>query len=250
MKTLKKLIPKLLISLAVIAVVIVGGYFLLKAFGLNELSKDQIQTFVESTGALAPITFIFVTFLQVTFIPIPSTVTILLGNYLFGPWLAYLYSFIGLLIGSILAFFLGRWIGKPYLTWLAGGKEELDGWFKRFHGREKVVLFFMFLFPFFPDDFLCSIAGALPITFAFFLFSQIVTRIIAIGGNLLFLSGEVIAYEGVGLVIVIALIAIGVTALILSLIYSEKLNGLFDKFIAKITRKRKVENEEVHTEKN
>lgn len=253
MKNLKSSIIKILISLLVVAVIIVGAYFALKALGITELSREQIQAYVEKAGFFGPFVFIIITFLQVLLSPIPSTVIILVGNYLFGPWLSFLYLYIGMISGSVVAFYLGRLIGKPYLNWVAGGKENLDALIKRLKGRERVFLFFMFLFPFFPDDMLCAVAGALPITFSFFFATQLITRIVAIGGNLLFLSGEFIAYEGVGLVIIIIAVVIALIALVLSVIYSEKLNEIFDKFIDKITHKRKnkkVGNEEIPTEEN
>lgn len=233
----KKTILKIILSIIVIGLIILVGYLVLDYFGLLSLTREQIQTYIHKTGALAPLAFIFITFLQVTFIPIPSTVTILAGNFLFGFWLSYLYSFIGLILGSVVAFLLGRVIGKPFVQWVAGGKDKLDNWVKRLKGRENVFLFFAFLFPFFPDDFLCTLAGILPIKFSVFMIMQIFTRTTSIGGNLLFLSGEVIAYEGVGLVVIIALIILGIASFVLSMIYADKLNALFDKFVNKIKKK-------------
>ena len=238
MKDKTKTILKIIFSTLFIALALCVGYLVLKKLGILSLSREELQNIIKNTGPFAPLAFIFITFLQVTFIPIPSTVTILAGNYLFGFWLSYIYSFVGLIIGSSFAFFLGRIIGKPFLFWLAGGKDKAESWIKRLKGREKVFLFFAFLFPFFPDDFLCSLAGVLPIKFFTFLIMQIVTRITSIGGNLLFLSGEIIAYEGWGLVLIIALIIVGITAFVLSLIYTEKLNDFFDRFINKFTKKR------------
>ena len=233
----KKTILKIILSIIVIGLIILVGYLVLDYFGLLSLTREQIQAYIHKTGALAPLAFIFITFLQVTFIPIPSTVTILAGNFLFGFWLSYLYSFIGLILGSVVAFLLGRVIGKPFVQWVAGGKDKLDNWVKRLKGRENVFLFFAFLFPFFPDDFLCTLAGILPIKFSVFMIMQIFTRITSIGGNLLFLSGEVIAYEGVGLVVIIALIILGIASFVLSMIYADKLNALFDKFVNKFKKK-------------
>lgn len=233
----KKTILKIILSITVIGLIILVGYLVLDYFGLLSLTREQIQTYIHKTGALAPLAFIFITFLQVTFIPIPSTVTILAGNFLFGFWLSYLYSFIGLILGSVVAFLLGRVIGKPFAQWVAGGKDKLDNWVKRLKGRENVFLFFAFLFPFFPDDFLCTLAGILPVKFSVFMIMQIFTRITSIGGNLLFLSGEVIAYEGVGLVVIIALIILGIASFVLSMIYADKLNALFDKFVNKFKKK-------------
>lgn len=165
MNNKKKTIFKLIISTLVIVLLFAICYLILDYFNLTNLSKENIQDFISKGGALGPIIFIAITFLQVTFIPIPSTVTILAGNYIFGFWLSFIYSVIGLFFGGLFAFFLGRKIGKPFLIWLCGSQEIVDSWLKKLKGRENILLFFMFLFPFFPDDFLCAIAGILPISY-------------------------------------------------------------------------------------
>jgi len=46
--------------------------------------------------------------MQVIIAPIPGDVTDLLGGFVFGQWLRVLYSTIGLTIGSLVAFWVGR----------------------------------------------------------------------------------------------------------------------------------------------
>ena len=179
----KNFFCKIIISLLVITIVVVGAYFVFKGLGLTNLTKEQLQEKVASTGAIAPLVFIAVSFLQVTFVPIPGVVTILAGNYLFGFWLSFLYSYIGMMIGGIVAWWLGRVLGRPYINWLAGSKKEANNWLKRLKGRETVFLFFAFLLPFFPDDLLCSVAGILPIKFSTFLILQVITRATSIGSS-------------------------------------------------------------------
>lgn len=230
----KKAIVRLLCSAAVIALILLGAYFIFKACGITDLTKEQLQEYISSTGAVAPLVFIGVSFLQVTFVPIPGAVTILAGNYLFGAGLSFLYSYIGMMLGGLLAFYLGRLIGRPYINWVAGGKEQADGWIKRLKGRETVFLFFAFLLPLFPDDLLCSVAGILPISFMTFLIMQIITRATSIGGTLLFMSGEVIPYHGWGLWVLGVIVVLSIAAFIVSLKYADKLNAFFDNFINKI----------------
>jgi uncharacterized membrane protein YdjX (TVP38/TMEM64 family) len=235
----KKTIVRLLCSAAVILLILLGIYFIFKACGITDLTKEQLQEYILSTGAVAPIVFIGVSFLQVTFVPIPGAVTILAGNYLFGAGLSFLYSYIGMMLGGLLAFYLGRLIGRPYINWVAGGKEQADSWIKRLKGRETVFLFFAFLLPLFPDDLLCSVAGILPISFMTFLIMQIITRATSIGGTLLFMSGEIIPFHGWGLWVLGGVALVCIAAFIICLKYADKLNVFFDNMIDKFYLKLK-----------
>ena len=135
------------------------------------------------------------------------------------------------MLGALLAFALGRLIGRPYLVWVAGSKEEADKWIAKLKGRENVFLFFAFLLPLFPDDLLCSIAGMLPIKLSTFTIMQLITRTTSIGATLIFMSGEIIPYEGWGLVVIAVLIFIALAAFFLSMKYAEQLNELFENLV-------------------
>ncbi len=227
-----KFVIKLSITLIVIGLLILGGYFLFDYLGWLDLSREEIEEFISSFGIWGPIIFIFISFLQVTFIPIPSTVTILAGSYLFGFWQSFLYSYIGILLGSIFAYVLGKWIGRPFVNWLAGGQDKVDKLMAKMKGKERVVIFFMFLFPFFPDDLICALCGIIPsINWPFFLITQFLTRATSILGNLVFLSGRIIPYDQPwGIALIVIFCVIGLALFILSFIYSDKINKLFDKF--------------------
>ncbi len=233
----KKTIFRLLLSVGVIAALLGVFYLIAYLFGWTKLTKEELQNFIASKGALAPFVFIAVSFLQVTFIPIPSAVTIVAGSYLFGFWKCFLYSYVGILCGSLFAFLLGKLLGKPFVHWAFGGKEEAESYLKRLKGKETVTLFFMFLLPAFPDDALCALAGILPITWFKFAFIQLTTRITSIFGTLIFMSGEVIPYDGWGLAIIILVGILSVIAFIICFKHAEKINSIFDKFMNKLTRK-------------
>jgi uncharacterized membrane protein YdjX (TVP38/TMEM64 family) len=134
----KKTIIRLVMSALIIAILVVAIFLIFYALGWTKLSREQLQEYIAKTGVIAPIVFILITFAQVTLVPIPGAVTILAGSYLFGFWLSFLYSYIGMMLGSIVAFALGRIIGKPYLNWVAGGKEKAEEWIKKLKGRETV----------------------------------------------------------------------------------------------------------------
>ena len=229
----KKTVLKLIISLVVIAAIALLGFLLFESFGLNDISREQIQNFIESKGAAAPLVFILLSFAQVTLIPIPGAVTILAGNYLFGPVKAFLYSYIGMLIGAMAAFVLGKLIGRPFVNWIAGGKEKANEWIDKLKGREKIAMFFMFLLPLFPDDLLCAIAGMFKYSALEFFVLQIITRATSIFGTLFFMSGEVIPYNAWGISLVAALAVTAVVCFALSMKHYEKIEAKLNKIFKK-----------------
>lgn len=237
----KKSIIKLIISIIILLGILLITYVLLDCFNLTKLTQQELQTHIEKFGALGPIVFIVISFLQVTIIPLPASITILGGNYLFGPWLSYLYSFIGIFSGSLFAFFLGKVVGRRFVNWIVGDSQTVDYYLAKLKGKETILLFFMFLLPFFPDDILCSIAGILPMSWGVFIFIQIITRLISIGSTLFFMSGEIIPYDKPwGITILVILAIITVLAFIYAFKNSEKINDKLTIFVNKVlSRKRK-----------
>jgi hypothetical protein len=78
--------------------------------------KEKVKALLEAAGPAAPLIFILTQILQVVFAPIPGEATGFIGGYLFGVPLGMLYSTIGLTVGSMMAFFLGRWLEHKFVA--------------------------------------------------------------------------------------------------------------------------------------
>ena len=225
-----KVIFRLLLLAVICIVLVIGLGHVLALFGLDQLTEEQIQEMISGYGAWGPIVFIFFTFLQVTFIPIPFVVSILAGNLLFGFWGSFFYSLIGTMLGSVFAFALGRKIGRPFVNWAFGDAEAVDKYLQQAKGKEFVVFFFMFLLPLFPDDALCALAGLTNLNNRQFGFILAVSRPITVIGNLILWTGEVIPYNGWGLALIIIGAILAIVAFLLSLKYANEINVLFARF--------------------
>ena len=120
--------------------------------------RNQIRQFISSFGSSAPLIFILIQVLQVLLAPVPGEATGFIGGYLFGVWPGFIYSSIGLTVGSWLNFMIGRLLGERYVRKLipAHQFEKLDKKIKR---QGVIVLFILFLFPGFPKDYLCLVLG-------------------------------------------------------------------------------------------
>lgn len=176
-----KSLYRLAICLIVCLLILSGIFFAVCATGFikDMTSIEALREYIESSGNWAVWVFILFQFLQVVILPIPSTVTVMAGVALFGPLKCSIFSFIGIFIGSVLAFGIGRWLGYKVVSWIVG-KEDLDKWLKKIKGKDYLILSIMFLLPLFPDDVLCFIAGLSSMTWGHFLVMIFVTRALSI----------------------------------------------------------------------
>ncbi len=131
-------------------------------------SKREVAAFIGRFGPYGPVVFILVQSLQVVLAPIPGEATGILGGYLFGTGAGFFYSTIGLTLGSILAFGLGRWLGLPLIQRVVSNEVYRKFDFVSRTGGELVTLV-CFLIPGFPKDYLCFLLGVSPIPFGMFL---------------------------------------------------------------------------------
>ena len=120
--------------------------------------REQIKNFITSFGAGAPVVFIIIQILQVLFAPVPGEATGFIGGFLFGTAKGFIFSSIGLAVGSCLNFLVGRFLGKRYIRRLI--PDDYLGRFDAFLKRQgAVVIFILFVFPGFPKDYLCLFLG-------------------------------------------------------------------------------------------
>ena len=121
---------------------------------------NALQNIVGGKIILGPIIFILIQILQVVVPVIPGGVSTAAGVLLFGPVAGFFYNYIGIVIGSIIVFLLGRQYGKPFVLSLINEKtyDKYITWFDN-QGRFNKLFAIAIFFPFAPDDALCLIAG-------------------------------------------------------------------------------------------
>lgn len=212
----KNTIFKLFIVLGALLVVGYMSYYLIIKFGVLEHinSISDIKTLILKYRKQGILIYTLINFLQVTFVPLPSSVTILTGAMIFGPFLAFVFASLGIMLGSILAFFIGRVCSKPILCWIFG-KNKVEKYETILADRTKLILFLTLFLPFFPDDLICMLAGITNIKFEEFLIIALIARSFGIACLSYFGSGQLIPFSGWG---IIAWIVIGVIVFITLLI--------------------------------
>jgi uncharacterized membrane protein YdjX (TVP38/TMEM64 family) len=134
-----------------------------------------LQALVEKAGPLGPGLFFLLQVAQVIFAPIPGNVTTLVGGVLFGFWRSFMISTLAIIAGSTLAFWLARRFGMALVRRFVD-EASLTKYTRLLKGRSGLLLGIVFLFPFFPDDLLCFLAGMTPIRLPAFILLVALTR--------------------------------------------------------------------------
>jgi uncharacterized membrane protein YdjX (TVP38/TMEM64 family) len=138
-------------------------------------SRENLQKFVEQFDPYVPLVYFLIHTIQVIVAPIPGNVTALAGGAVFGLWEGFLLSTAGLFLGSCIAFGIARFYGRPVVEKLVKPK-IIDKYIDTMANRHFVLLLIIFIFPFFPDDALCFIAGISALPFHIFLILVIIGR--------------------------------------------------------------------------
>lgn len=170
---MKKSILKTFIMIIVLVSICASAYFILKAFGL-----DDIETLrkIANKGLWGVFIYVLLQIFQVIFIPINTTIFTVPAIVLFGPVKAFIISWIGCTIGSICMFLIAKICGLKVLGWIVG--EEKATKYANLLKKGKYLLPIFLTIPIFPDDIICASAGLGNINFWYFCIVIIITRAI------------------------------------------------------------------------
>src|SRR5947199_8771398 len=107
---------KWLLPVCLVLLVVIGGGVLWHTGVLHRISsREHLIALLRGGGATGALLCIAVQFLQVAIAVIPGEITSLAAGYVFGPWRGFLYSAIGVTLGSAFNFWFARVVGRPTL---------------------------------------------------------------------------------------------------------------------------------------
>ena len=129
------------------------------------VSAESLKHFLNQFGLFAPALFLVIQMIQVVLPILPGAVGCLGGVLIFGPVWGFVYNYIGISLGSILAFLLSKRYGRPFVRGIIGEKnyETYIGWLEKGKAFDKAFAVAIFL-PVAPDDLLCYMAGLTPMS--------------------------------------------------------------------------------------
>ena len=158
---------RLKIFLWVLTIAILGGtVWALYATGFFEAagSQEKLGEYIARCAPWSHLAYFGIQLASVVVAPIPSNITAAAGAYLFGLWPSFLLTWGAVALGSAVVFALARALGQNFAAQFVGEKLS-EKYLDVIRRKRDVFLALAFLFPFFPDDILCILAGLTDIPF-------------------------------------------------------------------------------------
>lgn len=85
-------------------------------------SQNELENFISGFGLAGVLVFIVIQAVQVVIPIFPGGISCLAGVLLYGSWNGFLYNYIGICIGSVIAFLVAKYFGKPILSYFFSKK--------------------------------------------------------------------------------------------------------------------------------
>jgi uncharacterized membrane protein YdjX (TVP38/TMEM64 family) len=162
-------LASMLLAVALIVVIwlVVSDAPIVKTVVRLYRDKHFLKETVSAWGWFAPIVFIGIQALQVIVSPVPGEITGPVGGALFGTTWGLVYSTIGLTIGTLVCFGLGRLWGEPLIRpWLSEHHWNRMNFILEAEGA--ILCFILYLIPGFPKDIISYLFGISPMPFWIF----------------------------------------------------------------------------------
>ena len=120
---------------------------------------ELVETMRRGQGPWGPLICIGIQFVQVVIFAIPGEITQIAAGYVFGAWYGFLYSVVGIMLGSAFDYSFARLVGRPVIEKLLGQERltRIDSLLSTRKGRS--ALFILFLIPGMPKDAMSYGAG-------------------------------------------------------------------------------------------
>lgn len=121
---------------------------------------EKVKKFILSYGRYSTLAFLVMQIAQVIVFFIPGEIVQIAGGYVFGTFYGSLISVIGITIGSVGAFFLSNFLGKPFIEKITAKNNASK--FRKFLKSENAAaaIFLIYLIPGLPKDILAYLCGA------------------------------------------------------------------------------------------
>lgn len=222
----KRLARWALIAVALLALA-GAGYALVKSGLLEEInSVEDLRALIGRAGPMAGVAYFLLQMMTVIIAPIPSNVTMMAGALALGFWPAMILGVLAVICGSVIVFLAARALGRNAVQRFLD-RGVMERYLPVIEEKRDMFLFLTMLFPFFPDDALCILAGLTTISLRRFVLIMAAARPWGLVFAALLGSGSIQMPVWGWVLLAVPMIAVFILAMRYSRQIEEKLFSLF-----------------------
>lgn len=228
----KRLARWALIAVALLALA-GAGYALVKSGLLEEIdSVEDLRALIGRAGPMAGVAYFLMQMMTVIVAPIPSNVTMMAGALALGFWPAMILGVLAVICGSVIVFLAARALGRNAVQRFLD-RGVMERYLPVIEEKQDMFLFLTMLFPFFPDDALCILAGLTTIPLRRFVLILAAARPWGLVFAALLGSGSIQMPVWGWVLLAVPMIAVFILAMRYSRQIEEKLFSLFRRISGK-----------------
>lgn len=206
---------------------------------------DDVKAFFVQYKTESILIYIGLQMIQIIISLIPGQALQFVAGFLYGFWGGFLISLIGAIAGTVVTYYLAKFLGKDAIHILFGKRHIEENLEKINSKRGYMLVFLIYLIPGVPKD-LCSYAAGLSnMKLQVFLILSTVGRSPGMIGSLLI--GKAIGEENYTAVIIIGVVAVILS--IFGIIYHSKLSKILDRIYEKLSNPQQTHNKVANSKK-
>jgi uncharacterized membrane protein YdjX (TVP38/TMEM64 family) len=224
-------ILKLILLLVIILGPLAYVYFVSPHLFDQFKTMEGVNAFLEQYKAASILVYIGLQIAQIVISVIPGQFIQFAAGYAYGFWFGYLFSIIGIALGTTCAFYLARVLGRDGVH-LLFGEEKITRFVKQLNSKRGfAIMFALFLIPGFPKDLISYAAGVSEFRYRTFLILSLAGRTPALMGTIM--MGSMLHKESYIGMIILGVVATGLFVYLL--IRRHWFTSYIDKIYVKLS---------------
>jgi len=213
---------KLMFLAFIFTIIVIVGIRIAPCLIENGKNPQYIREYLAGFGNAGFLVYVLIQAIHVIIVIIPGDIFNICGGFVYGIPLGFALSFLGMMVGTVIVFYISRFFGYEIVSKLIA-KEKIDKMSGILNSTKGTVgMFIICCIPFIPKDLMMYIAGLTPVKASRLFLIYGLSRI---PGTLIWVSIGANAYEkdiwGLGITIAIMLIML-VIVFFLGRYYNKK----------------------------
>ena len=182
---------RLYLSLGIVSIWLIIGFFFFQDVG------GFIEWFDE-LGPLSSVVYCLVVSLAIVLV-LPTPILKVGAGALFPYWLAVIVNFVASLIGGLIAFLLGRWLFRDYISQIVASDERLVKLESAINEEAMQISVLVRLSPLLPDELLNYVMSSSPVSVRVFFLSNLSSIVYSLAYAYFGLAAGKLVFSGEGM---------------------------------------------------